>query len=135
MMKFYQLEKALNEDYISSSFFRNKNRLYYEGLIKLKEMLFMKKTAEKVININKLKGDKRKRQVGLIKEIIVESTKSVLEDKNIHGLAIGIGLQQGLKYNGNLVNGVKGALATYGAVIVANGVQNIVHNLDVIKKA
>lgn len=95
----------------------------------------MKNTKEKVIDINKIKGMKRKRKVLVIKEIVVGSTIHLLEDGRVHGLAIGIGLQQGLKYNGNLKNGVKGALATYGAMIVANSVQNVIHNIDVIKKA
>lgn len=76
-----------------------------------------------------------KRKLGAIGSIAKDGTMLLMEDKRTHAFAIGIGLMQGLKYKGSLKLGVKGGIAAYGALILANTIQNVVNNRDVIKKA
>jgi hypothetical protein len=76
-----------------------------------------------------------KRKLGVIGSIAKDSTVLLMEDKKTHAFAIGIGLMQGLKYRGSLKLGVKGGIAAYGALILANTIQNVVNNRDAIKKA
>ncbi|MCF8018139.1 MAG: hypothetical protein K9L62_01950 [Vallitaleaceae bacterium] len=46
-----------------------------------------------------------------------------------------IGLQQGLKYNGNIKRGVQGGVAVLGVMYVANGLNNVIGHRQEIKKA
>lgn len=76
-----------------------------------------------------------KRKAKIIGEIALGSAMLLMEDKKTHMFAIGVGLMQGLKYKGSLTNGIKGGLAGYGALIMANAIQNIVANRESIKDA
>lgn len=87
------------------------------------------------IGINKEKGNKLKRQAKMIGDMIILNTTILMEDKRTHAIAVGIGLMQGLKYRGSFKNGVKAGLATYGALIAAQTIQNVVQERDEIKKA
>ena len=82
----------------------------------------------------KSRGKELKKKAELVKGIIVDGATGVLSNKNSHMLAMGTGLQQALKYNGNLKNGVKGAVMTYGFLIAGNCVQEFVNNTRIIKK-
>ena len=75
------------------------------------------------------------RKAELVKHTAVVSTKVLLTDPNVHALAVGVGLQQGLKYKGSFKSGVKAGLATYGATIVGWSIYNVANNIDVIKEA
>lgn len=79
--------------------------------------------------------DALKRKAKVIGEIAKHSAIAVMEDGRTHSVAGGIALMQGLKYNGNLKNGIKGGLAVYGVLIGINTVQNIVINKELIKNA
>lgn len=58
-----------------------------------------------------------------------------LEQEWTIGTAAAIGLQQGLKYNGNIKRGVKGGAAVLGVMYVANGLNNVIGHRREIKKA
>ena len=49
-----------------------------------------------------------------------------LEQDWVIGTAAGIGLMQGLKYNGSIKRGVKASAATLGVMYVANGFNNVI---------
>lgn len=83
----------------------------------------------------KNKMEKYKGKAMIIGEIVGKSTKVVLEDSKTYGLAVGVGLMQGLKYNGSIKRGTKAGLATVGAMVGANIIQNVVINIEAIKKA
>lgn len=87
------------------------------------------------MEFKKMKMEKFDGKLRIIKGIAVQSTKAILEDSKAYTLAGGVGLYQGLKYNGNMARGMKAGLATMGVLIGSNIVQNIVHNLEEIKKA
>lgn len=74
-------------------------------------------------------------KVKVINHIIRSSTKLVMEDSSTYGLAIGVGLTQGLKYNGSFKRGAKAGMATVGVLIGGTVIQNVVINLEEIKKA
>jgi hypothetical protein len=79
--------------------------------------------------------NKLMRQATVIKEIVLSSTKVMLEDERVYALAGTVGLMQGLKYNGSFKRGMKGGLASLGVMVGANVVRNVVRNLDIIKDA
>lgn len=87
------------------------------------------------MEIRGLKMDKYKGKVNLVGQIVKQSTRVMLEDGKTYSLAVGVGLVQGLKYNGSFKRGAKAGVATMGVMVGANIIQNIVINLDEIKKA
>jgi hypothetical protein len=87
------------------------------------------------MEIRGLKMDKYKGKAELIGKIAKRSTRVMLEDGKTYSLAVGIGLVQGLKYNGSFKRGAKAGAATMGVMVGANIIQNIVINLDEIKRA
>jgi hypothetical protein len=87
------------------------------------------------IKIEGMKWDEYKNKAILVREIAKGSTIAVLEDSKSYTLAAGVGLMQGLKYNGSFKRGIKAGTATMGAMVGVNIIQNIVVNLDEIKKA
>lgn len=87
------------------------------------------------MNTGGTRDEALKRKAKVVGEIAMNSTIVLMEDTKTHMFAAGIGLMQGLKYKGSLSNGIKGGLAAYGALIVANTIQNVVHNRDTIKDA
>jgi len=92
---------------------------------------------EKIIDIESLgtKDENFKRKLNVIKEIAMGSAIGLLEDKRTHVFAVSVGLYQGLKYKGNFKNGIKGGIAAYSALILANTIHNIVDNRDEIKNS
>jgi hypothetical protein len=76
-----------------------------------------------------------KRKMELVKDIAVESASSQLADPRTYQFAAGIGLYQGLKYKGNLGQGLKAGLAGLLVVTGCNVVVNLVRKYDDIKNA
>lgn len=70
-----------------------------------------------------------------INTIFVGGAKAQLKQEWTWGTAAAIGLHQGLKYNGNLKNGVAGGLAVLIVFAGASGLYNIADNWDKVKKA
>lgn len=67
-------------------------------------------------------------------DIAVSSAMKQVSNQQTLNMAIGIGLIQGLKYNGNFKRGIKAGLATMGVFAGANAVKNVAENWDYIKK-
>ena len=84
-------------------------------------------TNEKVENL--------KRKGTLAADIAVGAAMKQMGDQSTVMWAVGIGLVQGLKYNGSLKRGIKAGLATYGAIAGANAVMNVANNWDKVKRA
>lgn len=61
------------------------------------------------------------------------SAKSQMMKESTIGMAAMVGLGQGLKYNGNIKNGVKGGIATLLVLSGINGIMNVIENYDKIK--
>lgn len=74
-------------------------------------------------------------KVDFVKVIFVGGVKAQLEQEWTWGLAAGTGLQQGLKYKGDIKAGLIGGVATLIAVSGACGAYNIVINRKKIKEA
>lgn len=58
-----------------------------------------------------------------------------LKQEWVWGAAAGIGLTQGLKYNGSVVRGMKGSAYTIGVLFVMNGFNNVMTYWPNIVKA
>lgn len=69
----------------------------------------------------------------IVGDIAMDAAMKQIGDQKTITLALGVGLIQGLKYNGSLKRGIKAGLATMGVVAGANVVMNIAKNWDVIK--
>lgn len=76
-----------------------------------------------------------KRKLKLVKEITVDSAMAQLADPMTYRFSAGIGLYQGLKYKGNLGQGLKAGLAGLVVVTGCNVVVNLVRKYDDIKNA
>lgn len=61
------------------------------------------------------------------------SALSQLKNEDTYIMSAMVGLYQGLKYNGNLVRGVKAGVATAVTISVVNGIMNTIQNIDKIK--
>ena len=75
------------------------------------------------------------RKAKLIGYIFGKGFACQMAETNTFGAAATIGLYQGLKYNGNLVRGLKASGATLVVICAANGARMIFHNIDAIKEA
>lgn len=65
--------------------------------------------------------------------VFVYGAKSQLEQEWIWAAAAVVGLNQGLKYKGNLKAGVTGGLAVLGTLALVNGFYNIIVHWDKIQ--
>lgn len=94
---------------------------------------------EKVIDMETKKENKKaevfKRRFEFAKGIAVNSAVTQLQDVKTFQYAAGIGLYQGLKYRGNLGQGIKAGFAAIGVMTGCNVVVNLINNIDEIKKA
>lgn len=92
---------------------------------------------EKIIDMDskRNKDEKLKRQLGLIKNIVIDSSIAQLQDVRTFQWAAGIGLYQGLKYRGSLSAGMKAGIAGVAVITGCSAVNNIIRNLDNIKNA
>ena len=76
-----------------------------------------------------------RRKINVIKEIAIDSSKVMLEDKRILQSAAVIGLWQGLKYRGSFGRGIKAGFATIGVMAGVNIIYNVIQSTDEIKNA
>jgi hypothetical protein len=106
-----------------------------KGFINIKELFVMDK--EKVVDMDAKRNReaKFKRQVELVKTIVVESAVAQMQDVRTFQWAAGIGLYQGLKYRGSLRAGMKAGIASVAVITGCNAVSNIIRNIDNIKNA
>lgn len=74
------------------------------------------------------------KKLELVYNTFKDATLSQLRQEETIMMAAVIGLYQGLKYNGNLVRGIKAAGATLGVMGVASGFNNVLNNWDKIKR-
>lgn len=70
--------------------------------------------------------------VGKGMEVFVKGAIVGVANKQTLSAATFVGLQQGLKYKGDVKTGIQGGLAVAGVAGVANGVLNIVTNWEYI---
>jgi hypothetical protein len=92
---------------------------------------------DKIINmeaVNK-KEERLKRKFEVISDITVKSVKLQFQDIRTWQAAAAVGLVQGLKYRGNLGQGMKAGVATVGVLTGVNVISNLIKNSDNIKKA
>lgn len=61
------------------------------------------------------------------------SALNQLKSEDTFVIGIGVGLYQGLKYNGNLARGVKAGISTMLVLSAATGVMNVMQNWDKLK--
>lgn len=87
------------------------------------EITFNKETVEKLAKKGKAAGD-----------IALSSAMRQISNQQTLNVAVGVGLIQGLKYNGNFKRGVKAGLVTVGVYAGMNAVTNVAENWDYIKK-
>lgn len=73
-------------------------------------------------------------KINKIGKVFVDGVKVQLKQEWVWSLATVVGLYQGLKYKGNLKNGLLGGLATLITIGTANGIYNVVTNFDYIKQ-
>jgi hypothetical protein len=94
---------------------------------------------KKVIDVETKKRNEKievfKRRAEAVKDIAVESAIIQLQDVRTYQFAAGIGLYQGLKYRGNLGQGIKAGLASIVVFTGCSVVSNLVRNFDNIKNA
>lgn len=64
--------------------------------------------------------------------IVAETAKKTVTSKEALSVAASVGLWQGLKYQGDIKRGVKGAAAALGTNFVLNSIVNIANNWDYI---
>ena len=67
-------------------------------------------------------------------KIFVNGGKEQLKQPWTIGAAASIGLYQGLKYKGNIIHGIQGGFATLIVIAAANGIYNIVADIDRIRE-
>lgn len=91
----------------------------------------------KTINFN-ISGEKMetlKRKVKFVGDIACKAAAVTLQSEQTLKWSAGIGLIQGLKYNGNFKRGLKAGLATAGVMAGINVISNLANNYEEIKKA
>lgn len=94
----------------------------------------MKKNS-KVIYMNNKRENKIKRKAKIIGDITKQSVIGTLQNEQTYIISAGVGLMQGLKYNGNFKRGLKAGLATTGVLVGTNVIRNIAINVDAIQDA
>jgi hypothetical protein len=75
----------------------------------------------KKVNMNRGK-------IGRLGEVVTRTLEVNLEDGATLALAALVGINQGLKYNGSLVRGVKSAVAVLATMVVVSTVYNVFKN-------
>jgi hypothetical protein len=78
--------------------------------------------------------DKTMCKVRFATEVFVGGFTSAITDKSAMAWSAGIGLYQGLKYNGNLKNGIQGGIATAVTIGVMGGLYAVHDKWNSIKE-
>lgn len=75
-----------------------------------------------------------KTRARLLGGVILESIHKQLVAPETYGIAVAIGLAQGLRYNEDVKRGVKAGLYTVGFIVGTNVVFNVANNLSVLRR-
>ena len=75
----------------------------------------------------------KKNMVEMIGSTFAYGFVKQLESTELFSLGIGVGIHQGLKYNGSLKRGVVSGLTTVAAIGVVSGVRTVWANRETIK--
>ena len=98
------------------------------GGVKMAKVVEMKGTEKKMED--KLKSAMKKTGKGL-NVFGAAFVQQVLDTNTLIG-GVGVGLIQGMKYNGNIERGIKSGLGYVATIGAMNGVLNVVTNWDTI---
>lgn len=79
--------------------------------------------------------EKKLSKIELIYGTFKYAALNQLANEDTFVMGIGVGLYQGLKYNGSLTRGIKAGVVTMLVVSGATGVMNVLQNRDKIKEA
>lgn len=80
-------------------------------------------------------NNKFSEKVAIVASVFGLGVGSSLENSATWSIAVTVGVYQGLKYKGSLVNGVVAGVATMGAIAVVDGVRHVIINKRQIKAA
>ena len=89
---------------------------------------------DNVINLNLEVGDKTKRQLGVIKEVTINSTKERIRDRKAQTVALGFGIAHGI-LSGKVSIGVRTGLAIFCGTTAANVLFDVINSVDEIDNA
>lgn len=79
--------------------------------------------------------EKKMRKIELTYATFKYATLSQLGQEDTFIMGVGVGLYQGLKYNGSLSRGIKAGVATMITVSVAAGIMNVIQLRGNIERA
>ena len=75
------------------------------------------------------------KKVAIVASVFGLGVGASLESSATWSVAVTVGVYQGLKYKGSLVNGVVAGVATMGALAVVDGVRHVIINKKYIRDA
>lgn len=97
----------------------------------------IKMGTEKIMEVKDVKKegfDKLKKRVKTTGKLFKDGFVAQVTDPRTITSSTLVGIQQGMKYKGDVVRGVKAGAVTLGALGAVNGVVNVLNNLPQIKK-
>ena len=80
-------------------------------------------------------NNKFSEKVAIVASVFGLGVGASLESSATWSIAVTVGVYQGLKYKGSLVNGVLAGVATMGAIAAVDGVRHVIVNKKYIKAA
>ena len=80
-------------------------------------------------------NNKFSEKVAIVASVFGLGVGASLESSATWSVALTVGVYQGLKYKGSLVNGVVAGVTTMGAIAVVEGVRHVIINKRFIKAA
>ena len=104
-----------------------------KGGNRMKDKLFTKE--DDIVVEFEIGDSKNTRRAKMIKEIVKSRGSAVLTKPDNYVWSGAVGLIQGLKYNGSLKTGIKGAVGGLGTILAVDIVANIANNYKEIKDA
>lgn len=78
--------------------------------------------------------NKKVAKLSIVRTIFVGAFKTQVKQEDTLLVAAGIGLGQGLKYNGDLKRGLQAGLVSLAVIATINGVSNVITNWDKLDK-
>lgn len=88
----------------------------------------------KIVQIEKEEKEKMKRKAVAVKDISTTSAKIALEDKSAYGIASAMAIVEGFRTRSFKAGTIAGVL-TFGGIIGANVIGDLIDNIEDIKKA
>lgn len=85
--------------------------------------------------VNKETVEKLKRRGLVAADVAISAAMKQMADEKTVIWSAGIGLIQGLKYNGSLKRGIKAGLTAHGVIGGVNAMWNVARNWDKISKS